>query len=94
MLTEPQADRLYDRAFTAWLQEALQNPPEGVRRALRRTSAPSFGGGDATVRSIGCATPGATLAEWRDFPRPGGGRRSIAPPRSIAWSARCTSSPT
>ena len=37
VLTEPQAGRLYDRAFRAWLQEALQDPPEGVRRALRRT---------------------------------------------------------
>src|SRR4026209_2608900 len=45
VLTEPQADRLYARAFSAWLQETLQEPPEGVRRALRRTSAPMFGGG-------------------------------------------------
>jgi ATP-dependent exoDNAse (exonuclease V) beta subunit len=44
VLTEPQAMRLYRRAFGAWLQHALQDPPEGVRRALRRTSAPSFGG--------------------------------------------------
>jgi ATP-dependent exoDNAse (exonuclease V) beta subunit len=47
VLTEAQSDRLYSRAFRAWLQEALRNPPEGVRRALRRTTAPSFGGGDA-----------------------------------------------
>src|SRR3984893_2554366 len=38
VLTEPEADRLYQRAFGAWLQQALQNPPEGLRRALRRTS--------------------------------------------------------
>src|SRR5262245_30675801 len=44
VLTEPQAARLYQRAFSAWFQAALQNPPEGVRRALRRTSAPSFRG--------------------------------------------------
>src|SRR5215470_595666 len=48
VLTEPQADRLYARAFRAWLQQALQDPPEGVRRALRRTSAPAFGGGDGS----------------------------------------------
>src|SRR5436305_5753727 len=41
VLTEPQADRLYARAFRAWLQEALKNPADGLRRALRRTSAPS-----------------------------------------------------
>src|SRR5204862_4918535 len=44
VLTEPQAGRLYDRAFGKWLQTALQDPPDGVRRALRRTSAASFGG--------------------------------------------------
>src|SRR5204862_4633894 len=38
VLTEPQAAQLYARAFHAWLQESLRNPPEGVRRALRRTS--------------------------------------------------------
>src|SRR5882672_12267944 len=32
VLTEPQADRLYARGFHAWLEEALQDPPEGVRR--------------------------------------------------------------
>src|SRR5262249_31698370 len=32
VLTEPQADRLYARAFRAWLQDALQDPPEGLRR--------------------------------------------------------------
>src|SRR5437868_14914003 len=46
VLTEPQADRLFDRAFGRWLQATLQDPPEGVKRALRRTSAPSVGGGD------------------------------------------------
>src|SRR6266850_3366025 len=43
VLTEPQADRLYGRAFRAWLQESLDDPPEGLRRALRRSSAPAFG---------------------------------------------------
>src|SRR5438093_5322573 len=47
VLTEPQADRLYSRAFRAWLQEALQDPPEGLRRALRRTS--GFGDTDGPI---------------------------------------------
>src|SRR5436309_2162273 len=46
VLTEPEADRLYSRAFNAWLQEALKDSPEGLRRALRRTSMPTFGGRD------------------------------------------------
>src|SRR5262245_46527324 len=69
VLTEPQADRLYDRAFGRWLQITLQDPPDGVRRALRRTSAPSFGGdSDGPVDRLRGA--GRMLAEWRDFPEP------------------------
>ena len=72
VLTEPQADRLYGRAFRAWLQEALQNPPEGLRRALRRTSAPAFQGsaGDSDGPIDRLRRAGRTLAEWRDFPQP------------------------
>ena len=83
------------RAFRAWLQEALQSPPEGVRRALRRTSAPSFGGGDGDGPIDRLRSAGRTLAEWRDFPHPW--RR---PPFDRAardrsrWSRRCTASPT
>src|SRR5262245_29198469 len=73
VMTEPQADRLYSRAFRAWLQEALRHPSEGLRRALRRTSAPSFGGaaggiGDGPIDRLRNA--GRTLAEWRDFAHP------------------------
>ena len=70
VLTEPQADRLYARAFRAWLQDALQDPPEGLRRALRRTSAPSFGGGDDGGPIDRLRGAGRTLAEWRGFPHP------------------------
>ena len=70
VLTEPQSDRLYARAFRAWLQEALDDPPEGLRRALRRTSAPSFTGaaGEGPIDRLRRA--GRVLAEWRDFPAP------------------------
>src|SRR4051812_194716 len=69
VLTELKASHLYDRAFALWLQHALQDPPEGVRRALRRTSAPAFGGeSDGPVDRLRNA--GRVLAEWRDFPRP------------------------
>ncbi|MGH9331724.1 MAG: UvrD-helicase domain-containing protein, partial [Vicinamibacterales bacterium] len=84
VLTEPQADRLYAEAFHAWLQEQLADPPEGVRRALRRSSSPFYG----SVASGFSRTPfgfsrtaddspidrlrsaGRALVEWRDFPHP------------------------
>ena len=34
---KPRADRIFDEAFRAWLHEQLEDPPEGVRRALRRS---------------------------------------------------------
>jgi ATP-dependent exoDNAse (exonuclease V) beta subunit len=71
VLTEPQSEQLYRRAFQAWLQEALAHPSDGLRRALRRTSAPAFGGfgdGDGPVDRLRRA--GRSLAEWRDFPHP------------------------
>jgi ATP-dependent exoDNAse (exonuclease V) beta subunit len=70
VLTEPQADRLYDRAFSRWLQTTLQDPPDGVRRALRRISVPSFGGGDSDGPVDRLRGAGRTLVEWRDFPHP------------------------
>src|SRR5213075_1169083 len=71
VLTEPQAEHLYTRAFQAWLQRALANPSEGLRRALRRTSSPAFGGfgnGDGPVDRLRRA--GRSLVEWRDFSEP------------------------
>jgi ATP-dependent helicase/nuclease subunit A len=77
VLTEPQADRLYARAFRAWLEQSLQDPPEGLRRALRRTAASANGSSSGPGRSVTGNGPidrlqsaGRTLAEWRDFPRP------------------------
>ncbi|MCA9752999.1 MAG: UvrD-helicase domain-containing protein, partial [Gemmatimonadetes bacterium] len=61
-MTEPEAQRLYEEAFGLWLQERLENPPEGVRRSLRR-EARRDEGPIARLRSAGW-----TLVEWRDFP--------------------------
>ncbi len=36
VLTESQADAIFDEAFTGWMQAALAHPGEGVRRSLRR----------------------------------------------------------
>src|SRR3954447_6813892 len=70
VLTEPQADRLYTKAFRAWLQEALRQPPEGLRRGLRRTSMPMFGVVESSGPIDRLRNAGRMLAEWRDFPHP------------------------
>ena len=73
VLSEPEAQRLFAQAFDLWLEEALVDPPEGVRRALRRRPGFRF---DAEAREQGSGPTdrlrGAAwrLAEWRDFPAP------------------------
>src|SRR5260370_33130711 len=37
VLTEARAERIFDEAFRVWLHDRLEHPPEGVRRALRRS---------------------------------------------------------
>jgi ATP-dependent helicase/nuclease subunit A len=70
VLTEPQAERLYARAFRTWLQETLERPPAGVRRALRRTSGPSFGGFEDSGPIERLRGAGWTIASLRDFTQP------------------------
>jgi ATP-dependent helicase/nuclease subunit A len=64
-LTESQAERLYGEVFRDWLQRQLEQPPEGVRRALRRSS---FDAENGPVKRLERA--GWTLVEWRDFSTP------------------------
>jgi len=67
VLTEPRADRLFNEAFGSWLHEKLEDPPEGLRRALRRSvwSKDPRGAEDGPVDRIRRAA--RELAEWRDF---------------------------
>ena len=69
VLTEGQAQRLFDEAFAAWFQETLAQPPEGVRRSLRRSSRGIRSGEvdeDGPMERLRRA--GFSLTEWRDFP--------------------------
>jgi ATP-dependent helicase/nuclease subunit A len=71
VLTEAQAERMFSEAFGAWLQERLTDPPEGLRRALRRSAGWSFArrpsaSQDGPVDRLRQAA--WDLAEWRDFP--------------------------
>jgi ATP-dependent exoDNAse (exonuclease V) beta subunit len=63
VMTESQAGRLFDGVFQRWLQETLADPPEGVRRLLRRRAWPSEEDGSIE----GLRRAGLELAAWRDF---------------------------
>ena len=57
------ADRLFDQAFDAWFQEVVGDPPEGVRRLLRRKG--RFR--DAPSQREVLRDAGWSLADHRDF---------------------------
>jgi ATP-dependent exoDNAse (exonuclease V) beta subunit len=63
VLTEAQAVRLFDGVFDRWLQETLADPPEGVRRLLRRRVWPN----DEEGSIDGLRRAGLELSAWRDF---------------------------
>jgi len=69
VLTEAQSERLFEEAFAGWLQAQLADPPEGVRRALRRSSPAAFSSTrlrqDGPVDRLRRAA--WELAQWRDF---------------------------
>ena len=68
VLTEGQSERLFGEAFDGWLQAHLEDPPEGVRRSLRRSSRarrPGEDDEDGPVQRLRRAA--FELAQWRDF---------------------------
>jgi ATP-dependent helicase/nuclease subunit A len=65
VLAEPEAEALYRRAFDRWVEGQLEQPPEGLRRALRRRA--TLDDGDPVERVRRAAW---TLAAWRDFRAP------------------------
>jgi ATP-dependent exoDNAse (exonuclease V) beta subunit len=71
VLTEAQSERLFGEAFEGWFQAQLENPPEGVRRSLRRsgrTPRPGEADEDGPVERLRRA--GFELTQWRDFRTP------------------------
>ncbi len=71
VLTEGQAERLFNEAFAGWFQEALAHPPEGVRRSLRRASRGMRAGEvDEDGPTERLRRAGFALTEWRDFRQP------------------------
>jgi len=57
-------ERLFDQAFEGWFQRIVADPPEGVRRLLRRNVRPRSG--DAPPREL-LRDAGRDLCEHRDF---------------------------
>jgi ATP-dependent exoDNAse (exonuclease V) beta subunit len=71
VLTEAQAQRIFDHAFGGWIQQQLERPPEGVRRALRRSIWQGFGDMAREDTPIDRLRRAAwDLADWRDFDAP------------------------
>src|SRR5687767_8105708 len=70
VLTDSQAERLFEEAFTSWLHAQLANPQEGVRRSLRRPVKRQFGDEpeDGPIERLRAAAN--SLREWRDHPAP------------------------
>ncbi|OFV92572.1 MAG: hypothetical protein A3H95_06670 [Acidobacteria bacterium RIFCSPLOWO2_02_FULL_64_15] len=70
VLAEAGAERIFGEAFHAWLHGQLEDPPEGVRRALRRSvwSRDGRDRDDGPVERLRRAA--RELAEWRDFTGP------------------------
>ncbi len=64
---EDQQERLFDEAFDRWFQTTLANPPEGVRRVLRRKA--QGGRGPAGPRVV-LRAAGLALVDQRDFQAP------------------------
>jgi ATP-dependent exoDNAse (exonuclease V) beta subunit len=62
-LDETAGERVFDDAFERWFQEALNDPPEGVRRVLRRRAV----GRDAPGPKDVLRRAGYSLIEQRDF---------------------------
>ncbi len=72
VLPEPEAARLFAQAFDQWLEAVLADPPEGVRRALRRRSTFRFNDADESShgRTNRLRAAAWRLAGWRDFSAP------------------------
>ena len=60
------AERLFDQAFDAWFQRIVGDPPEGIRRMLRRKGR----GRDAPGQRQVLRDAGRALSEHRDFDGP------------------------
>jgi ATP-dependent helicase/nuclease subunit A len=64
-LTEPEAQRIYDRAFDSWFQQQLDRDSPGLHRALARLAWREDRESGPALEQIKAS--GRKLIEWRDF---------------------------
>jgi ATP-dependent exoDNAse (exonuclease V) beta subunit len=67
-LSEPQALRIYERAFRSWMQRKLGEGAPGLRRALVRLASRDSYDGASPMEQLQYAA--WKLIEWRDHPAP------------------------
>lgn len=67
-LTEPEAYRVYQRAFRSWLEKKLNEDAPGLRRAFARLAWRD--GWDDSPALEQLERTGWKLVEWRDYPAP------------------------
>ncbi|HEY3886874.1 MAG TPA: UvrD-helicase domain-containing protein, partial [Vicinamibacterales bacterium] len=70
VLTETQAERLFEQAFGTWIQQELHDPRPGVRRGLRRSVWQGRGGTREDTAVDRLRRAASELAGWRDFAAP------------------------
>jgi ATP-dependent helicase/nuclease subunit A len=68
VLTEGNAERLFDEAFSAWVQQHLDAPSEGVRRSLRRPRSAWSPDEEDDGPLERLRRAGLELLQWRDHP--------------------------
>ncbi len=68
VLTEGHAERLFDEAFSAWVQQHLDAPSEGVRRSLRRPRSAWSPDEEDDGPLERLRRAGLELLQWRDHP--------------------------
>ena len=66
-LSQPEAERLYQRAFRGWIQQKLGESAPGLRRAFARMAWQETVIGERSPMEQLQET-GRKLVEWRDFP--------------------------
>jgi ATP-dependent helicase/nuclease subunit A len=70
VLTDTQAERLFEEAFTSWIHEQLAAPDEGVRRSLRRPVRRRWDDEDDDGPIERLRRAARDLREWRDHAAP------------------------